>query len=298
MYKQIGILGVGSLGSYLAYYLKNLECVEKLVLVDFDIVEEKNIGKSLYPKECVGKYKTESLKKLLSNNNGNGTIGNSIEIINDKFIDNSSSIPNCDILIDARDEICERSNFIDIRMYFMSRYLILDSRKNVKCEDYKIGKYISEISLNDIKTGTFNAALLFYNLLIEEIIKKQMVYKIELDFLSKKVIEDLDIYSISEDSSIVDSEVIEDNKIINLNENINSLLEMNSKNKIKVFMGDQKAPIFENDLVPGYFKSPSDVTSYFSNVCKLYNQFNYHIIFPQKINSNYCIEIIPESGAA
>jgi hypothetical protein len=64
--RQIVFCGVGALGSNAAVACRNLEEV-KLVFVDFDRVESKNLLAQAYVKQSVGKNKAQALKLQLAN---------------------------------------------------------------------------------------------------------------------------------------------------------------------------------------------------------------------------------------
>ena len=65
---RIVFCGVGALGSTAAMLCRNLEA--KLVFVDFDRVESKNLASQAFVKPSVGKNKAEALKLQLSNFHG------------------------------------------------------------------------------------------------------------------------------------------------------------------------------------------------------------------------------------
>ena len=120
MYNSIAVIGIGTLGGHLVKCLSELECVKRIVLVDFDVVEPKNISNSIYSPKDIGRFKTDALKELI-------TLGNDdIQIIslNEEFNEGCTEIPSCDLVIDCRDYIYDRGNIIDCRMYISSRFLI------------------------------------------------------------------------------------------------------------------------------------------------------------------------------
>lgn len=66
--KEIHIIGVGAVGSYIALTLAKLG-IKTLYIWDFDTVEEHNITNQVYTHNDIGKLKTEALKEhLLANN--------------------------------------------------------------------------------------------------------------------------------------------------------------------------------------------------------------------------------------
>lgn len=59
---SVGIAGLGGLGSNAAISLARIG-IRRLVLVDFDKIEECNLNRQYYFLDQVGKYKTEALKE-------------------------------------------------------------------------------------------------------------------------------------------------------------------------------------------------------------------------------------------
>jgi len=66
-YLDIAIIGVGSIGSFLAFQLNKLGFTN-LVLIDFDVVEEKNVPTQLYCNRDIGNHKVTALKDYLVGN--------------------------------------------------------------------------------------------------------------------------------------------------------------------------------------------------------------------------------------
>ena len=66
--KEIHIIGVGAVGSFIALFLAKLG-ISSIHIWDFDTVEEHNITNQLYNFKDLNKLKTEALKEHLLNNN-------------------------------------------------------------------------------------------------------------------------------------------------------------------------------------------------------------------------------------
>jgi len=62
--KTVGIIGLGGLGSNAAAMLVRTG-VRRLVLADFDTVDESNLNRQLYFREDLGRLKTEALRDIL-----------------------------------------------------------------------------------------------------------------------------------------------------------------------------------------------------------------------------------------
>ncbi|MFK5854963.1 MAG: sulfur carrier protein ThiS adenylyltransferase ThiF [Bacteroidota bacterium] len=99
--KTVGIVGCGGLGSNCAVALARVG-VGKLIIADFDIIEESNLNRQYYFHKQIGAKKTTSLKE-------------NIQLINPKIIVethdiklNSQSIieiyKDCDVIVEAFDK--------------------------------------------------------------------------------------------------------------------------------------------------------------------------------------------------
>lgn len=60
--KQVTILGAGALGSHLVQFLRNEELY--LAVVDFDRVEQKNLGSQFHSKQGLGRLKAQAIREL------------------------------------------------------------------------------------------------------------------------------------------------------------------------------------------------------------------------------------------
>lgn len=106
----IGIAGLGGLGSNAAVSLAR-SGIGKLILIDFDRIEESNLNRQYYFKDQIGKYKTEALAENIKR------INEEIELI----IFNTILEPNnmvkyfkdADIIIEALDKAEMKSKFIE-----------------------------------------------------------------------------------------------------------------------------------------------------------------------------------------
>lgn len=68
--KEIHIIGVGAVGSFIALTLAKLG-IPKITIWDFDTVDEHNITNQVYTTKDIGKPKVEALKQHLLDNNPN-----------------------------------------------------------------------------------------------------------------------------------------------------------------------------------------------------------------------------------
>ena len=106
----IGIAGLGGLGSNAAISLARAG-IGKLVLVDFDKVEENNLSRQYYFLDQVGKYKVDALKDNIKKINPE-TI---VETNNMKLNKGSMEKPfkDVDVVIEALDNAQTKTAFIE-----------------------------------------------------------------------------------------------------------------------------------------------------------------------------------------
>ena len=57
------VVGLGNIGSYLAYYLS--KSFNHIILIDYDKIEEHNVSGQLYLNDQIGEYKADSIKELI-----------------------------------------------------------------------------------------------------------------------------------------------------------------------------------------------------------------------------------------
>jgi molybdopterin/thiamine biosynthesis adenylyltransferase len=181
VYKSFVIAGLGTLGGFLADSLSRLDETEELTLIDFDTVEWKNLGTSIYRPIDVGVKKVTALTDIIIHQNP----GVVVKSIDDTFIEGETKIPEGDIVFDCRDIICDRKDIIDVRVSISSRYVIVDCRKNVSYKEQKDGRYLVDLRKDDIRNAAFIVSMLVSNQTIRQLIKTQSIQKYELDYLKK-----------------------------------------------------------------------------------------------------------------
>jgi tRNA A37 threonylcarbamoyladenosine dehydratase len=111
---SVTIVGVGGLGSWLSEFLVRVG-VKKLVIVDFDIVEEKNLNRQNYTLEDIGKLKIDALEKRLRN------IDNNVEI--KKYKEIKKEVFNTDIFFDCVDDIKTKYLLNEFSIYLSKPYI-------------------------------------------------------------------------------------------------------------------------------------------------------------------------------
>jgi len=280
MVHQIAVIGIGTLGGFVAHTLSELDGIEKLILIDFDIVEEKNLINSIYRINDIGQHKTTALYSIIKEQRSKIEI----EIITEKYNEFETVIPEVDIVIDCRDFICNRGNKIDVKLYISSRYLIIDCRKNLRYEDEYKGRYLTYLTKNDLRRASLIFSSFIQDGFVNYLINNQIIKEIDLDYLNK----------ISSDIRNRNEMIIDydHSKLLNLEENVDTIIEENNRKDLMIFLGDKNTSKLSKRIPRNSIKNTNDVVRAISsmNISKQY----YYII--SMTNNN--IELLQETGAA
>lgn len=286
VYKSVAIIGVGTLGGFTAEAIANLESTEKIVIIDHDIVEYKNLKNSIYRQIDIGCPKVEALKDILQNQHP----GVEVWAFQIEYKEGKTKLPEKeDLVIDCRDMTYNRKNEIDVRFYMSSRYLMADFRKNVTYKHQQNGKYILELSKNDLRHAASTISMLIHNNTIESLIAKQSVQKYELDYIKR-------VDECSYD--IVYENAIGGDKFINLPEKIVPIMDMNRDKEVTVFLGSRVYPVSEKAIPARSLNSGFDVIKLFTSLVSCQKDFNNFVVSIYEENNRVFIELIPETGAA
>ncbi len=288
MYNNICLIGLGTIGGFLAKNLSEIESIKKLLLIDYDTVETENIKNSIYTNKDIGKLKTSVIYDRLDNKKH-------VKVLNEKFIEGKTKIPSFDLVLDCRDFTYNRKELIDARLYVSYRSLIIDCRKNVNYEKQHEGKYITRLTKTDLRNASLNVTTLIENGLFKKIVKKGIVYEIPIDFVSENIQKQLD----KNIDVIYDCNNVLEKRLINLNNHYSSIININKKNDLVVYLGNKKLP-YNSTIVPkNNLRSIQDIVQNFTSLTKnLPYQFNYYIITITNYNNQFYVELLPETGSA
>jgi len=216
-YKSVTIIGLGTLGGYTAEAIVDIEGIEKIVIVDHDVVESKNLKNSIYRQIDIDNLKALALKEILNEKNNDVYI--QVEPI--KYIEGETILPKTDLVIDCRDITYNRYEEINARFYISSRYLIGDFRQSVNYEDEVEGKYLTQLTKNDLKQAASIIAMLIYSNTIKTLINNEKVQKYELDYIKHLQDSSYDIIFEEHENS---------NKFVNLKDKVIPIIDTNKNN--------------------------------------------------------------------
>lgn len=285
VYKTIAVIGIGTLGGFVANALSNLENLETLIVIDHDEVESKNLKNSIYRQIDVGLKKVEALTDIISHKNPDLTI----ITMDEKYIEGKTSIPNCDLVLDCRDYTYDRRRAINVRLYISSRYLMVDCRKNVSYKIKTEGKYLVQLNKEDLRHAGSLVSMIISNNTIQKLMKDQTVQKYELDYVKHIDSRPYDI--------VYENPTVED-KFVNLPEKIVPIMQANQQNDLDVCVGSCLFPMEQFQIPKNTLQSSTDLVLSLTNAVAKQDQFNNFVIALHQTQGKFLVELIPETGAA
>lgn len=294
MYKDIVIIGLGSLGGFFAENVSRMKGLQYLMLIDPDIVEMKNVGKSIYRRKDIGKKKVDALKEIIENNNDSlNIVAHPIE-----YHENKVCLPYSDLIVDCRDIICSRSGEIDIRMYISFRTLVLDCKRIFKVSNQRNGRYIQYLNMGELSAAASIAFQIINSGRADDLINKQMIHQISMDYHSTVINNAVQVYENRPD--IVMDHFNGDERIRNLHEMLPMIIESNKVKDLTVIVGQQncigdKIKKINRYEMEEYHKVVGTLTEIIQT---LPFQSEYYTVVINKDKDEWFIELLPETGAA
>ena len=284
---SITVIGAGTLGGFLCESLSKIEFVKRIVVIDYDKVRKKNVSESVYPPSSVGNSKIYSIRKIIRFLNPN------IEVIGikEKYIEGKTKLPcKTDLVLDCRDFIYDRNGEIDTRLFITSRYVVLDCRRKVTYNNHFEGSYNEKVTRLDLSNAANIVSSLIENGKIFDIVEKELVHKIELDYVSRKTHEIL-----QEKDNMV---AIPDPKFIDLEDSLHKIIDSNKKGSLKMFLGSKESSLMFKEIHKGSLTSPNDVVSLLTEfVQSPFATAGFIVVLHDKQKEVY-LELLPETGAA
>jgi len=285
VYKTITVIGLGTLGGFISDAISNSESVEKLEIIDHDVVETKNLKNSIYRQIDIGLSKTEALKDIILSKN----LNTNVDIRSEKYIEGKMTLPKSDLVLDCRDITYDRTSEIDARLYISSRYLIVDCRKHVTYTKRRVGKYLVELSKDDLRYAASIISMAIHSGTITSLLRSRSVQKYELDYVKH-----IDNYK----CDLVYENLVGEEKFVNLPDKIVPILEMNKISDVNVFLGSKVLPITERTIPRNTLQTSGDVILNLASVATSQCDFNNFVVSLFKEGNQFFIELIPETGAA
>lgn len=296
--KSVAIIGVGSLGGFLAESVALVDTVSNLTLIDPDIVEAGNIKNSIYTVGDIGTLKVESIAEKIGEKIDGHRKKLDLNIRAIKYNENIN-LSGHDIVFDCRDQVCSRSQTINVRLYISWSKLVVDCRHHVEIERERSGRYIESLNQVAILMGALRVALLIPSGKLEELIKRRMSYEIDLqrDHETEACLQRED----ERDDYICDF-IQGHQKIINLDNMLPQIIEETKKSDVEVYIGPKRAyhtkRILNQDIHADQRYIIAYLTDLVNRTVLKYNSYTISISMDYKDGGVPVIELHPETGGA
>ncbi len=292
IYHNVVIIGVGSLGGYLAENISRMNGLHTLTLIDDDFVERKNVSKSIYKLKDVGKLKVNVLKSYLDD-----ISSLQINEISSKYIEGISYLPKNDLVIDCRDVTCKRFGEIDVRLYISYGSLIIDCKKIRQVSKEKHGRYIKQPEVSELTAAASIAFTLISSGKINEMINNQMHHIQNLNQIQKYASRSIQKFNNLPDIVLDDHKGFD--KIRNMFEMLPDIIKESKTKELTVFVG----PSSDNIAIRHFNKAELTVENNVSRelselVQSLTLDYPSYTIVLNKLKNKSYIELLPETGGA
>lgn len=296
--RTVTIIGTGTLGGHLCKHLAECSRVDKLILIDKDIVDRKDTEIGIFQPIDIDEPKVHVLYRMLLNYNIE------IEPRAEFYREGMADLSKSDLTIDCRNIFGKRDLNIDMKMYINERFLILDFQKKLQNETERKGEYIIKLEKHEISRAAYYATSLMCSDVIEELLKGQSVKYIDIDIIQSIMLKSIKeskqrpdlIYDIDDDV----------NRISKLEEVIQPILKRNQKAPLKITVQERDSITREVFKMPkvakttyqiiprNSLKQPEDVIEVLKNAIK--NKSKTLRFLPVLINDE--IHILQDAGGA
>jgi len=290
--KRIAVIGIGSLGGYIATSLSHYSFIKELILIDHDIVETTNFKNSIYTRNQLDMPKVYALQGIITNTNTDIKV----TAVNKKYIEGSIDLPTCDLVIDCRDFVHDRMDLIDVRLYISSRHLVIDCRQNVSYTNNYEGSYTDVIERADLVSASINFCQLIRNGRILDIIKNKFRHTIDLDGVSHdldvRVKEQLDNCDVLYDADVIDEETITNLAVVQ-----HPIMLKNKEKPVDIRIGNVRNPTTQ--LIPkNTIHELSDLAKIFNPIGQNLPAHMPHFVELIEKENKIIVLILSENGGA
>ena len=282
---HISIIGVGSLGGFLAKEISSIDFINEITIVDFDIVKNENLSNSIYDKDDIGKYKTDALYSKLFKRK-------KINIITDQYVESNINFSSSDMIIDCRDILYYDKN-ITFKVFISGTYLIVDCKKRSDSDLYE-GHYGYGIDKCTIRYAATIVSNLIAKKLINKLIENQSLHRFDLQHLDKFVLDELSKTK-EKSNNIIYEESPVVKKVKNLFDICENVVKTNKDKKIK-FKTDKGIVI--KDIPRNTIKSFEDFLPILSPTVSSPVAYPSYMLCIEEKRGEIIIEIIPNCGGA
>lgn len=297
MYETVTVIGVGTLGGFLCRNISELDSTREIIIVDHDIVEGKNVFKSIYGSSSIGEYKVDALARMIEDDV-------TVTKIKEEYIEGTTLLPKSDLVIDCRDIVCSRGIQIDVRFYISDRTLMIDCRKNIQTCSYSRG-YSINLTKNEIRKAAFFASQVIESNQIDNMIKNNLVQRIDLNILKYAMSESIE-ESVNNKIDMIYEASDTAQRIHCIEENVTPILDLNQKQTLDIFVGERPPiasdPFFDeskHSVFPKHSLTNSfDVIQALTKIVSEQPGISNFIVTVKRRGDLKYVELLEETGAA
>lgn len=296
--KSVAIIGVGSLGGFLAESVSAVDCIKRLTILDYDDVEPKNVRNSIYTMRDVGQFKVDVIAdKIHERLEG---LNKSLKIVKRcvKYT-NDMDLSDHDIVFDCRDVVCSRDRDIDVRLYISFSKLVVDCRPSVEVKNERPGRYIESLSKVMIAMGAARVATLIPNGDLERLIARGIPHEIDLNDTCDDV--ESCLQREEEKPDYICDMMEGHQKIANLDNVLPQVIEATAKDDVQVCVGTKRASYVENILRQSPYADQRYVihhlTEMINNLALAYDSYTVSLRYDSR-TGKATLELSPDSGGA
>jgi len=226
-FNSITIIGTGTLGGHLCKHLAESSEINKLTLIDQDLVDSKDTEFGIFKPVDICEPKVHVLYQMFSN------YKIEIEPIVKFYKDGITILPPSDLTIDCRNIFGKRDLNIDMKMFIVDRVLVLDFQKKYKDENQLKGEYRFKLSSHEISTAAYYATnLITCDNILEELLRSRSVKYIDIDIIKSTMLQSINdskqkcdlIYDLDEDTR----------RLKRVNEMIQPIIKKNKSRPLKL----------------------------------------------------------------
>jgi ThiF family len=293
VFRKICVIGIGTLGGFVCKHLAEQEQVKELIIIDDDYVSGKNIYNSIYGVSSIGENKVDCLVNLLKDYVD-------VTPINKKYIEGVTKIPRCDLVIDCRDEIYDRSGEINVRLFISGRTLIFDCRKRVQYKNKYKGAYNIPLAKSEINRAGFFAVQIINSETIKQFIKNEIIHNVELNLIPNIMGEMVEKVV----ANRIDMLYERDTRLHGIETSAYPIIELNKKQPIEVYVGEKNCFLSPSSctnftVIPKKsLNNSQDLADFFVEFLSRQGRQKNFIITLQKQSNNFYIQLLEETGAA
>lgn len=285
MYKRPMILGAGLIGGLLCKKLYRSNRFDKITVIDYDIVKNRNLSNTIYSEDHVGLKKVYSLKEIITNKYSN--VNTDLCVIDSKFNENNCNVLyDADLIIDCRDFTYDRLN-INCRVFISNIFLVIDSRKKISYNEHIEGSYILRLNNDEIDELITYLSNIIIDGSISEIINRREICYFSLDD-DNNILSDNKQIKVKNDNFIIDND--NNSKITNLSEIGKLDMDRYENVEVQMYLSGKKV---NRKKLPTKETDKRQLVELLNNSISIWDR-NYYLIIVRDNN----IIMIPETGAA